>query len=196
MAQSPVAISNKDKIEILFQMLAERGQGDYIGEKISQLEHSLQAAYFTKETGADDETVIAALLHDVGQFIPFSESKDLILNGENVGRRSHETLGEQYLRQIGFTEKVCRLVGAHVVAKKYLTAVDPSYHAGLSDASKKSLILQGGPFTADEVKEFEKDPYWKEKVQLRKWDDAAKLEDFKAPGLDNYADMAARSLVN
>jgi hypothetical protein len=38
--------------------------------------------------------------------------------GQSVGKRSHDAIGELYLRDLGFPEKVCVLVGAHVVAKK------------------------------------------------------------------------------
>jgi predicted HD phosphohydrolase len=36
----------------LIQLLEERGTGDYIGESISQLEHSLQCANFGLQSGA------------------------------------------------------------------------------------------------------------------------------------------------
>jgi len=39
-------------------------------------------------------------------------------NGQSVGKRSHDAVGEAYLRSLDFPDKVCKLVGAHVVAKK------------------------------------------------------------------------------
>lgn len=35
----------------LVALLEDRGTGDYIGESISQLEHSLQCAHFAKQAG-------------------------------------------------------------------------------------------------------------------------------------------------
>jgi 2-amino-1-hydroxyethylphosphonate dioxygenase (glycine-forming) len=35
----------------IIHLLEERGTGDYIGESISQLEHSLQAANFAAQAG-------------------------------------------------------------------------------------------------------------------------------------------------
>jgi predicted HD phosphohydrolase len=35
----------------IIALLEERGKGDYIGESISQLEHSLQAANFAAQAG-------------------------------------------------------------------------------------------------------------------------------------------------
>lgn len=63
-------------------------------------------------------------------------------NGTYVGKASHEVLGEKYLRQLGFSEKICQLVGAHVMAKRYLTAVDKTYYDGLSQSSKTTLRFQ------------------------------------------------------
>lgn len=163
-----------------------QGDAGYIGENISQLEHSLQAADRARRAGADDATVIAALLHDIGQFLPSNKAQDMIHDGISVGKRSHDAIGEAYLLSLGFPDKVGKLVGAHVVAKRYLTGTSPAYLESLSSASKASLRYQGGPFDAEQIAEFKKDPLHREKVALRIWDDLAKEEDYQAPGLDTY----------
>ena len=131
----------------LFAFLEAQGHTDYIGEAVSQLEHSLQAAHQAVVAKADDETVLGALLHDVGRFIPQANSMPAMIapDGTYVGRKSHEVLGERYLRQLGFGEKVCQLVGAHVMAKRYLTAVDKGYYESLSPSSKTTLRFQVCP---------------------------------------------------
>lgn len=93
----------------------------------------------------------------------------------SVGRVGHETIGEHYLRSLGFGETVCRLVGSHVAAKRYLTAIDPAYYAALSAASKKSLKFQGGPFEGMELEAFMMDPLSEDMIRLRRWDDGAKV---------------------
>lgn len=45
-AQSP-----KERAEYLVGSLEQHGQGDYIGESISQLEHCLQAAHNAQKSG-------------------------------------------------------------------------------------------------------------------------------------------------
>jgi predicted HD phosphohydrolase len=60
-------------VDEVFSLIYEQGQGDYIGEKVSQLEHSLQAGYFAQKARADEETILGALLHDVGRFIPAAD---------------------------------------------------------------------------------------------------------------------------
>ena len=145
--QSPAAEQHaRETVQQLFGFIIAQGDADYIGEPISQLEHSLQAAQLARDSGADDETVLGALLHDVGRFIPAADKmpKMIATDGTYVGRASHEVVGERYLRQLGFGEKVCQLVAAHVMAKRYLTAVDKEYYDGLSNASKNTLRMQVG----------------------------------------------------
>lgn len=70
--------------------------------------------------------MIAALLHDIGQIIPLESVKEVRMNlrgsTENVGRVGHEAIGAAYLRSLGFSEPVCRLVNSHVAAKRYVGA--------------------------------------------------------------------------
>ncbi|KAE8443034.1 hypothetical protein EG329_002428 [Mollisiaceae sp. DMI_Dod_QoI] len=182
--------------EALLTLLTTRGTGDYIGEHISQLEHSLQCAHSASKSGADDELVLAALLHDIGQFLPVDEARDVSMrvnmeDGEgkaegSVGRVGHEMIGEEYLKGLGFGEKVHR----------YLTAIDSSYYEGLSEASKQSLKFQGGPFEGSELEKFKRDPLSEEMVRLRKWDDGAKVVGIErsTPRVDVYREMMVRHL--
>ncbi|KAK1142142.1 hypothetical protein N8T08_008068 [Aspergillus melleus] len=193
--------SPQSKASDLIQCLELHGQGDYIGESISQLEHCLQAAHQAQKSGARRDLILAALLHDIGQIIPLDARKEARMsiqntrdknrarNGSNstgdVGRVAHESIGAEYLRSLGFSRNVCRLVESHVAAKRFLTAVDKSYWESLSDASKKSLEFQGGPFTGPELAVFEQDPLRDEMVALRHWDDAAKV-----PGIEDSTPRA------
>ncbi|KAF5362708.1 hypothetical protein D9758_011729 [Tetrapyrgos nigripes] len=196
----------------LFKLLVKHGQGDYIGESISQLDHSLQAADLATIANAADTTVAAALLHDCGQIIPpvvinrqlkihpEKDSEDqnveymLLPSGQSVGRHGHDTIGAAYLSSPGFPLITCQLVHDHVIAKRYLTAVEKGYYDALSEASKASLKFQGGPFTPDEIISFEKDPLFSEKVAMRRFDDAAKMVGKKVPGLEAYRTVLIRVL--
>jgi predicted HD phosphohydrolase len=77
-----------------------------------------------------------------------------------------------------------------VLTISYLTATRPEYLSSLSDASKASLRMQGGPFTPEEVEAFEKNPDYKEMVRLRLWDDRAKVVGLKTLPLSYYKPMA------
>ncbi|KAJ5759097.1 hypothetical protein N7520_006253 [Penicillium odoratum] len=187
-------------IETLFAFLHAQGQGDYLGERVTQLEHSLQCAHLATQSADyanDPEVIIAALLHDVGRFIPAAEKMDKMMtpDGQYVGRMSHEILGESYLRQIGFSERVCQLVGAHVMAKRYLVATDKTYHDGLSETSKRTLRFQGGEFTEAEIAEAQKDPWLQAKLSVRRWDDLAKDPDCVVSPLEAYKEIAYHCLL-
>lgn len=200
-----MALSPESTADLLIEMLNTKGQGDYIGEPISQLEHSLQAAHLARMSNSDDETVLAALLHDIGQFLPAPDVRSIAHDVQSmksssessdggVGRVGHELIGQQYLLRLGFSEKVSSLVGSHVAAKRYLCAVDSGYHDTLSDASKKSLLFQGGPMTGDELEEWSAKPWCQEMCRLRKWDDGAKIVGLEVEPAEAYRRMMERHL--
>jgi predicted HD phosphohydrolase len=188
----------QETIVSLFSHIREQGEKDYLGESVSQLAHSLQAAHQARISGADNETILAALLHDIGHFIPmYADMPPMIAPGGcKVGRGSHDVFGEKYLRQLGFSEKICELVGAHVLAKRFLTATDQGYYDNLSERSKQTLQLQGGPFSEEEVEKAKKDPLLTEKLNVRRWDDLAKVPGMAVEPLEAYEAMAAESLLS
>lgn len=187
-------------------MLNTKGQGDYIGETISQLAHSLQAAHLATTNKGDDETVIGALMHDVGQFLPADEVQKIAgavrtmsLEGDDssasVGRVGHERVGEEYLLNLGFSNKVASLVGSHVAAKRYLCAIEPGYHDTLSEASKQSLVFQGGPMKGAELEQWGANPWCAEMCQLRKWDDGAKVVGLEVAPAEAYQAVIEQHLA-
>ncbi|RFU33027.1 hypothetical protein B7463_g3311, partial [Scytalidium lignicola] len=187
----------QETITALFSYIRAQGDKDYMGERVSQLAHSLQCAHQARLSGADDETILGALLHDIGHFIPvYADMPSMIApDGLKLGRGSHDVFGEKYLRQLGFSDKICQLVGAHVLAKKFLTATDESYYDSLSERSKHTLKIQGGPFSQEEVEEAKRDPLLQEKLSVRRWDDLAKVPGVAVEPLDDYEVMATESLL-
>jgi predicted HD phosphohydrolase len=89
---------------------------------------------------------------------------------------SHETVGAEALRSLGFSEKIAQLVANHVEAKRYLVSTDPAYYEGLSEASKITLEKQGGKMTEAEMHSFEQDPFFELHLALRRIDEQAKVE--------------------
>ena len=85
----------------------------------------------------------------------------------------HEELGARWLAK-RFGPEVCEPVRLHVAAKRYLCAVEPDYFGKLSSDSVRSLGLQGGPMSADEIEAFRCLPQHEEAVRLRRYDEAAK----------------------
>jgi 2-amino-1-hydroxyethylphosphonate dioxygenase (glycine-forming) len=176
------------EITSLYEMY---GHTEYAGEKVSQLEHALQTAKLAKESGSDAEVIIAAFLHDIGHLFTTEPNTN-----PELGNINHEKMGAHYLRQEGFSRQIALLVENHVSAKRYLTCKYPEYFEGLSDASKKTLQLQGGPMNMDEAILFEQDDFFENYIQMRHWDERAKNENLTSPfSLDIIKTMIENHLI-
>lgn len=162
-----------EEIESLFAMHG----GEVYGEDVTQLEHMLQCAACAEAEGASEALVAAALLHDVGHLI--EEADDAF------GYHKHDRSGAAYLEQ-RFGPEVSEPVRLHVIAKRYLCAVENGYFDCLSPASVHSLSKQGGPMNREEVADFEKNPAHVDAVRLRRWDDKGKVEGLQVRGLEHY----------
>ena len=165
------------------------GKAEYHGERVSQLEHALQAAHLARQDGAGEAEVIAALLHDIGHIWPV-EGRHMT----SVGVISHDAIGARALADLGFSPDVSDIVSGHVAAKRYLVATDDDYAARLSDASVESLRLQGGPMSDGEVVSFRESSNWRSKVRVRLWDDRAKTPGVEVPDLESYRQLLTAHL--
>ena len=168
-------------VDDIIALYRERGEAMYFGESVTQLAHALQTAWQAERDGADDALVVAALLHDIGHL--------LHRRGEEVADRGidarHQDIGATWLEQ-RFSTEVSEPVRWHVAAKRYLCSVEPSYLRGLSPSSVQSLMLQGGPFTAEAIAEFMAKPVSHVAVRLRRWDDGAKVAGLQTPDIEHY----------
>lgn len=160
-------------MEEIIKLYKEFGDTNYIGENITQEQHAIQAAYLAQKEKYNRDVILGALLHDIGHLFP---DQPLMKNLENdsLGNKDHELLGYEYLKKNGFSKLTCELVKNHVYTKRYLISTNPEYYQKLSDASKNTFVLQGGLLSDKEIKEFEKDKYFKYHLKLREWDDLAK----------------------
>jgi len=73
-------------------------------------------------------------------------------------------------------------------------AVEQGYYETLSEPSKISLQFQGGIMTEDEVVLFEQNEFYKEAVNLRRWDDLAKDDNIVSPAIDTFVNAIENSL--
>ncbi len=181
-------MSVMDEIVTLF---SRRGSEAYFGERVSMAEHGLQAAHFAQVCGAAPPLVIASLLHDIGHLV--DDVPDDLRDWVSDAR--HEESGSAWLARC-FGPEVCDPVRLHVPAKRYLCATDPAYFEQLSPASVHTLSLQGGPMAPAEVAAFETEPYFREAVLLRKWDDQGKVAGFFTPTLESYRSMVESLTVS
>ena len=169
--------------DMLATMFADRGDSEYGGESVTQLEHALQCAMLAEQEDSMPSLVVASLLHDVGHLL-----HDLPDDAPEQGIDDHhENSGYRFL-EAHFDPSVTEPVRQHVAAKRYLCTVDSEYFGMLSEPSVVSFHLQGGMMSTDEVAEFESSPHWQDSVELRKWDDLAKVVDLKTPTVDHFLD--------
>ena len=154
------------------------------GERVTQLSHALQCAALAYRDRADDEVLIATLLHDVGHLVedhPEIELPD----------RHHGGAGAALIRPF-VPPRVAWLVEHHVVAKRYLCSVDPRYVEQLSPVSRRSYAVQGARLDLEEQLALETQPWFADAVRLRRWDDAGKLPDAIYPPLIEYRPLLER----
>lgn len=167
-------------IEIM-DTLRSLGEQRYGRENVSQLAHALQSASLAEEDGATSALITASLLHDMGHLV----DKRFELGQDKDIDRHHENIGAAYL-SAWFPEEVTAPIRLHVPAKRYLCAVDDGYFDDLSDASVRSLALQGGKFSKVEADAFISQPFAKDAVRLRRWDDLAKVPEKQTPALEHF----------
>ncbi|ORW48120.1 hypothetical protein AWB90_12240 [Mycobacterium paraense] len=174
----------------VFALFAERGHSRY-DEAVSQTEHAVQSAALADAENAGDAMTIAALLHDIGHLVVDEHNTRADFLHEN---EKHELVAATILGR-WFPPPVTSPVALHVAAKRYLVATDPSYVDGLSRASVQSLLLQGGPMGPEEVVKFRRLRHAAGACRLRRWDDAAKVENRRVPPLEHYRERLESLVV-
>ncbi len=155
----------------------------YGGEAVDQLAHSMQTGTLAVDADARPALVAAALLHDIGRSPQVAP---------RLPAAPHERVAAAHCTRL-LGHDVGWLVGAHVFAKRVLVRTEPAYAAALSAASIRSLAEQGGPAGDVELTAFQRHPLHAEALQLRRWDDAAKVPGAPTRSLDELLDIAMQA---
>ncbi|MGI9405768.1 MAG: (R)-1-hydroxy-2-trimethylaminoethylphosphonate oxygenase [Hyphomicrobiaceae bacterium] len=180
-------LTRENIVPVLADLFERCGAEEYAGEAVTISEHMLQGAELASNAGANDAIIAAALLHDVGHFT----SEFGMYAPEDTIDNHHDDAGAKFLEPF-FPPVVTECVRLHVAAKRYLCATDPGYFGKLSPASVHTLELQGGPMNEEEVAEFEKNPWHKEAVQVRLWDEEGKVPGKAVPDFRHYEPLLER----
>jgi gamma-butyrobetaine dioxygenase len=157
--------------------MTESAARQYGRERVSELAHALQCAELAEAGGADEELVLACLLHDAGRY---AVDQALIADTlEPVARpaarpRGHHEVGADLIAP-HVPARVAWMVRMHADAKRWLCAAEPGYYDTLSPGSKRTYALQGGPMEPEEVGWLAAHPWMADAVRLRRWDDQAKI---------------------
>ena len=184
LAEDLARATNEEKVTTLFDFMIRRGQTFY-DESVTQLEHALQCANQARINDAAATQITSALLHDLGHFLLDEHNADIAFLADDL---NHEEVGAHFLEPF-FPDAVTTPVRLHVPAKRYLCTTDAEYYDGLSEASKRSLRVQGGVMSNEERSAFERIPHFEDALSLRRWDDLAKVRNFETPGLETYRNV-------
>lgn len=187
MSAKPSSESAAAFVDDIVGLCEKRGAARYGAEAVTQLEHALQCAALAQAGGAGDELVAAAFLHDIGHLL--HEPQETAA-GQGANDR-HEFRALHKLRR-HFGDGVLGPIRLHVVAKRYLCMARPEYRDALSTASRLSLELQGGPLTAEQARAFLRQPYARDAVRLRLWDDQAKVPGRSTPRIGYFSRVLLR----
>jgi [1-hydroxy-2-(trimethylamino)ethyl]phosphonate dioxygenase len=174
-----------DAMQQIRAAFERRGNQGY-GEGVSQLEHAIQCAAFAQRDGASPALIAAAYLHDIGHLL-HDLPQDIADSGVDT---QHESA---WLSQY-FGPELTEPVRMHVAAKRYLAATEEGYFDLLSDASKLSLQLQGGPMTPAQAAAFEAEPFFADALRLRRWDEEGKIENYQGPSPAHFEAIAKTCL--
>ena len=189
LAEQMTGMTAAEKVATLFDYMERRGQSFY-DESVTQLEHACQCANQARLHDGSTTQVASALLHDMGHFLldEHNAENDFLEEDQN-----HEEIGANYLEPF-FPEAVITPIRLHVPAKRYLCTTDASYYEGLSEASKRSFRLQGGGMSDEGRAAFECIPHYQDALQLRRWDDLAKVKGLEIPAINTYREIVQASL--
>ncbi len=182
-------MDSNDIVASLFSVFAVYGDRHY-GENVSERQHALQTAEFARQFGESDAVVVSCLLHDFGHML-HNHGEDIASRGIDA---KHEELGAELLKDF-FPEQILEPIRQHVAAKRYLCRVNPSYADGLSESSRVSLALQGGPMSEDEARVFEANPHFEACIRVRRYDDMGKVPDMETRDLESYRPLIEQFLV-
>lgn len=168
-------------IDCLAAIFEDVATVEYLGEDVTVAEHMLQSATLAQRSGRKEAVVVGALLHDIGHVSGDSG----MFSMTDTRDRHHEVAGarlvERYLPAV-----VTDCILHHVAAKRYLSATRRGYLERLSDASRHSLSLQGGPMEAHEARQFARHPHLGDIIAVRLLDDAGKQPGMKTPEFSHF----------
>ena len=147
--------------------------------ELDGLAHALQCAAILRAEHPDDaELAVAGLVHDISDIAHPDDHTD------------HDRRGAALVEPL-LGPRVARLVGAHVLAKRYLVSTDPAYRSRLSVRSIETLAAQGDALADAELAALRADPDRDAILELRRADERAKDPTARVPDLESWRTLLA-----
>ena len=177
-------------VAFLGNIFIRHGAISYLGEQVTTSEHMLQGALLAEEANAPDALIAGILLHDIGHYVHEVSHAAFVQGIDDY----HDKVGAALLAPF-FPTMVTACIGCHVAAKRYLCATESDYFDRLSPASVHTLRLQGSPMSESETAKFANNPELEFLLQVRIWDEEAKVPGKKTRSFAYYAPLL-ESLVD
>jgi predicted HD phosphohydrolase len=169
-AHPPPIGSVAELVELLARAATLRDEPEIDG-----LAHALQCGALLRAEHPDDpELAVAGLVHDIADVVYPDNHTD------------HDRRGAALVGDL-LGDRVAHLVGAHVIAKRYLVTTDPAYRSRLSPRSVETLAMQGDALADTELVTLGEDPDLAAILELRRADERAKDPTALVPGLDTWS---------
>jgi predicted HD phosphohydrolase len=165
-----------EPIASVSDLLALLARGDTVRDEptLDGLAHALQCgAILRVEHPRDPELAVAGLVHDIADIAYPDDHTD------------HDRRGAELVGPL-FGPRVAKLVGAHVIAKRYLVTNDPGYRRRLSARSAETLAIQGDALADAEMAALAADPDLGAILDLRRADERAKDPEALVSGLESW----------
>ena len=186
-------MSTKSEWKSVYNHIAQSYQTaaktQYGEEAVTELEHSLQCAELADQAAADEELVLACLLHDVARFaVPQDDVSDTLQKAKVHNAAKGHGVKAAELMDGFLPERSLFFIQHHAEAKQYLCQTHPGYKDKLSSASIKTLQVQSQDTDQQKLDELAAHPWWPDAVRLRVWDDAAKVKGKQTRSLNYWLD--------
>ena len=150
------------------------GSGVRDEPELDGLSHALQCAALLRTEHPDDAGLaVAGLVHDIADIAYPADHTD------------HDRRGAALVEDL-LGDRIAHLVGAHVIAKRYLVTTDPAYRSRLSDRSAETLEAQGDALSDAALAALAADPDLEAILDLRRADERAKDPTARVPGLESW----------
>ena len=184
-------MNSSDIVDLIAGLFARRGAQAYLGEPVTVAEHMLQTAALAQAEGAPDTWLS-----------PRSCTTSAIsqANSADIRRRILSTGGmTRPVRLSGW--RVCfRLPSPNASVCMWRPSAifapsSPDIATRCRRLRSTVSRLQGGPMTPAGIDAFRRLPCYRDAVQVRRWDDAAKVAGAPTPGFHAFRPMLARMVA-
>ena len=144
---------------------------------VSELEHALQCAELADHAGADEELVVACMLHDVARFaVPQEQISDTLQSASvTADARGHGEVAAELMHGL-LPERSLFCIRYHAEAKQYLCQTNESYRNKLSAASVATMKIQSSSTDQEKLNTLAAHEWWGDALRVRVWDDAGKVK--------------------